>query len=100
MNNYGNLREAIEALQKQGYKLNFKYKKGFVYEPDTNKNYSPVDLQINEFHRFEGESNPADMSILYAIETKDGKKGIIAVPYGAYGDGELSEFLRKVQIIN
>jgi hypothetical protein len=43
----------------------------------TQKTFQPADFEILHFYRFEGESNPADNAILYAIKTIDGEKGTI-----------------------
>jgi hypothetical protein len=48
--------------------------------------YQPEQLQIVDFYRFEGITDPADMSVLYVIKTNDGIKGTLVDAYGAYAD--------------
>ncbi len=61
------------------------------------KSYAPDEVTIVDFYRFEGESNPDDMSILYAIEANDGVRGTISSAYGVYADSDTDEFLKKVE---
>jgi len=64
---------------------------------DSNKSYAPDEVTIVDFYRFEGESNPDDMSILYAIEANDGVRGTISSAYGTYGDADANEFMLQVE---
>ena len=38
------------------------------------------------------------MSILYAIETSDGRKGVLIDAYGLYADDDTSAFMQEVEI--
>jgi len=89
--------EQLAALEKTGYKTQFKFEDGVLKDRGSQKNYQAQELVINEEFRFEGESNPSDMSILYAIETKDGTKGTIVDAYGTYSDNLLGEFMARVK---
>lgn len=91
------LSEKMNELEKKGYDTQFKFEEGVLKDRSSHKNYQPQELSIDEEFRFEGESNPGDMSILYAIETKDGTKGTVADAYGTYSDNELGEFMAKVK---
>ncbi|HLP10529.1 MAG TPA: hypothetical protein VK177_01285 [Flavobacteriales bacterium] len=86
-------------LQKEGYKENFVARDRGLEAPSTNKVYTPADVKINNFFRFEGESDPADNSILYAIETTDGLKGMLIDAYGAYANPKVSKFITEVEDI-
>jgi len=65
---------------------------------ETGGVYSPSEMTIVEYHRFEGMSNPSDMSIVFAVESEDGRKGTIVSTYGAYANMKLVEFMDKVKI--
>ena len=93
---YNNLVEATNELSKKGFATNFKMKDGKLTSLSDQTTYQPTDLIIEEHHRFEGMTNPADMSILYVVSTQDGKKGIIIDTYGADANGELSRFMKGV----
>ncbi|MDB5236854.1 MAG: hypothetical protein JWR44_3847 [Hymenobacter sp.] len=64
---------------------------------DSTKSYGPEDVTIVDFYRFEGESNPDDASILYAIEANDGIRGTISSAYNVYADSDTLEFFTKVE---
>ena len=59
---------------------------------------APDEVVAVNFFRFEGPSNPDDMSILYAIETTDGRKGTLVDAYGIYADEKTGEFFQSVEI--
>ena len=94
------LSEVIEAVKKDGYTKNFMANEEGLVNLDTNTTYAPHDVKISNFYRFEGESDPGDSSILYAIETKDGEKGILTDSYGAYSDTNVTDFIKEVEEIS
>ena len=91
------LSECIERLSKEGFSENFMVKESLLFAPEANKYYAPVEVKIVNFYRFEGTSDPGDSSILYAIETVDGVKGILTDAYGAYSDGITTNFIMEVE---
>ena len=93
------LTQVMESLHRRGYTCDF-YMKGedFVCG-DTGGTYQPEDLVIVQTYRFEGESDPGDMSIMYAIEANDGKKGLAVDAYGANASPEMNEFITQVKIM-
>jgi hypothetical protein len=86
-------------LSADGFTQDFNVVDGRLHTIGSNsdKTYAPEEVTIVDFYRFEGESNPDDMSILYAIETKDGVRGTISSAYGTYADSDALEFLTKVE---
>lgn len=58
--------------------------------------YTPQDVTIMKEHRYEGMSNPSDMSLLYVIETSDGSQGTVLASYGANGNGSFHQFMANV----
>ena len=90
----------LEVLEGTGYTTQFKATPKGLVSMVTRKTYHPDDIEINHFYRFEGESNPDDSSIIYAIETKDGEKGTLIDSYGAYTDPEIANFIKKVKFIH
>jgi len=95
------LSEVINILRVKGFNEDFEItEKGFIAQ-ESGKTYRPDNLTIKRTYRFEGESDPDDMSILYAIETDKGEKGIFIDAYGTYANNEcenIAEFLKKVKI--
>tara|TARA_R110000796_G_scaffold37722_4_gene95235 strand:- start:136148 stop:136462 length:315 start_codon:yes stop_codon:yes gene_type:complete len=86
----------INKYQKLGYTANYQLKNDTLVDMETKKSYSPNKIYITKEFRFEGMSNPSDMSILYIIETKDGSKGTVLANYSPSSDIELAEFFSKI----
>jgi hypothetical protein len=61
--------------------------------------YKPEEVKVLNYYRFEGISDPADNSILYAIETSDGGRGTLVDAYGPYADTKIAEFMHQVEEI-
>jgi hypothetical protein len=67
----------------------------------TGRFYQPQDLKIIKTYRFEGESDPADSSILYVMEGNDGTIGYSVDSYGAFSnhdDVDYDGFIVKVPV--
>jgi len=88
----------INKLTVDGYVDQFRIEKGKLVSMDDKKSFKAKDIKAANFYRFEGISNPDDMAILYAIETKDGHKGTLVDAYGRYADQEVSKFMQEVEI--
>lgn len=95
--NYKTLIEAVDSLQKRGYIYNFHYKDSSLQCGEMEEKLAAKDLIIAEYYRFEGMTDPEDSSIVYAIESKFGHKGIVIDAYGAYSDENITEFLKNVK---
>lgn len=87
----------MEDLRKQGFNEEFQISEEGLKSLTTNKIYHPEEIHIKNFFRYEGDTNPEDMSILYAIETQDGLKGTIIDAFGMYSDDELGSFMKQVE---
>lgn len=64
-----------------------------------NQIYDPEDLTIIKTYRFEGDSDPADNSVLYILEDKDHQIGYILDAYGMYSSQDVAgfnDFLKKI----
>jgi hypothetical protein len=66
---------------------------------ETRKTFLPEDVVIREYRRFEGVSDPDDMSIVYAIESGSGVRGTLVDAYGVYADPAVGAFLSTVPIV-
>jgi len=88
--------DLIKKYQEKGYSSNFKCEGGLLMELETKKKYQPKQITIEREHRFEGLSNPSDMSILYVIKTDDGLKGMVTANYGANSDTDIDEFFKNI----
>ncbi len=93
------LMECMEILRTRGYTHNFVVKEDATILDDDKKQYGPEDVIIRNFYRFEGESDPADNAILYAIVTSGGAKGIITDSYGPTSNTHITNFISGVEEI-
>jgi hypothetical protein len=87
-----------DKLETYGYTEQFRVEKGKLVGINSKKVYKPKDVKAVNFYRFEGISDPDDMSILYAIETCDGCKGTLTDAYGRYSDEATGEFMKQVEV--
>jgi len=94
------LSEAINHAVSEGFTEDFELSSGVLTTTDHKGRYTPNDITIANFYRFEGYTDPQDNSILYLIETSDGKKGTLVDAYGAYSDAKLSAFIKTVEDIH
>ena len=92
MKNYRTLSEATNDLKKRGYSEDLNLKATCVECPSHNLQLYPEDFKIDAFYRFEGMSNPSDSSIVYAISSKSGMKGVLVDAYGVYSES-LNDFM-------
>lgn len=92
------MEKCMTKLESEGYTDQYKVEKGKLFDLTNNKKYKAKDVKAVNFYRFEGISDPEDMSILYAIETSDGRKGTLVDAYGHYSDDEMGEFINQIEI--
>jgi hypothetical protein len=93
------MQKCLDKLEEQGYTDQFKVEKKYLQSlTDAKKKYKAKEINAVNFFRFEGDSDPDDMSILYAIETTDGRKGTLIDAYGNYSDDETGAFMQDVDI--
>ena len=97
--NYKNLLEAVNGLRSRGYTYDFNYENACLYCSKISERYGAKDLKITEYYRFEGMSDPEDNSVIYAIESKDGVKGIMIDAYGAYADEHKNAFIADIEVV-
>ena len=98
--NMTTLSECVTNALESGYAENFTVGSKGLITADGKLIYQPQDITISNFYRFEGYTNPDDNSILYLVETNDGRKGTLIDAYGVYADAEFSNFIRQVDEIH
>lgn len=99
MYRYDTLSEAVNDLRARGYNLDFNIIFDKIHCADNGLCLNPAEFEITEFHRFEGNTDPSDEEIVYAVESKDGKiKGIITAAYGTYSEEIAEELLEKLKM--
>jgi hypothetical protein len=95
-NNTKNEREYINKYQDKGYTSNYRIQDDQLTNVETKQTYKADDVRIVAEHRFEGMSNPSDMSILYVIEVLDGSKGTVLANYSPASDTAMAEFFNEI----
>jgi hypothetical protein len=97
MENYETLTEAIEGLRKQGYVEDFNLKQNCIECRNGEYKIFHNEFQIDKYFRFEGQTDPADESILYAISSdKYQLKGVLVNGYGISSESITNEMLNKL----
>jgi hypothetical protein len=94
------LAAVMNKMIKKGYTDILKVTNQGLCSRDRDKTYPATEVKIINFYRFEGESDPADNSILYVIETDDGAKGTLVDAYGPYADEKVTKFITEVEEIH
>jgi hypothetical protein len=92
---YDSASKAIDALNKQGYTVDFNLPENELV--GLNAKYNIADFKINDIYRYEGNSDPADEATVYAIESKSGVKGIFVTGYGISEDTHTSLMLEQLK---
>ncbi len=99
MPSYDTLVEALNGLKARGFTTDFNIRFNTIQCNSTGKTLSTSEFEIVEHHRFEGDSNPSDESVVYAIASKDGSlKGVLVSAYGAYSESMGEELIKKLSI--
>lgn len=91
------LASCTNKLVLDGYTEDFKVIEKGLQSVNTEKIYEPSEIKITNFYRFEGASDPADNSIVYAVEAEDGVKGTLIDAYGPYADPLVGKFVEQVE---
>ena len=92
---YDTVSQAVNGLKERGFTIDFNLQANCI-ECEGQK-FHPEDFEIKEFYRFEGESDPADESIVYAIESRNGMKGVLVNAFGVYSESLSDEMVRKLK---
>lgn len=90
--------EIIDMLKEQHYIHNLSIKGDKIVSDTGDLQFDPADLIIECTYRYEGESDPSDSAIVYAITAKNGMKGVLVDSYGAYADPELAKVIGDIPL--
>jgi len=97
MDSYDTLSQAVADLNLRGYTLDFNLQRNSVYCKDLDRSFPPEDFNIIAFYRFEGNTDPSDEAIIYALETTSGHQGILVDGYGVYAEPMTAEMVQKLK---
>ena len=96
MYTYDTVSAAVNGLKQRGFTLDFNLQENFIVCHEDK--FNPEDFEIVEVYRFEGDSDPADEAIVYAIQSANGRKGVLVNGYGISADAMSAEMARKLSM--
>ena len=95
---YTTTADAMNGLKRRGFTADFEPLGKTLHVMGSERTFQPDELTIVEHHRFEGSSDPEEMAVVYAIEARDGTRGVLIDAYGVYANPDLSAFLKDVRM--
>jgi hypothetical protein len=99
MYSYETVTAATEGLRKRGFDLDFNIAFDQITCQQNGACLNPDQFEIVEHYRFEGNSDPADAAIVFAIESKSGDlKGLLIDGYGPSAAAASGEMIRKLSV--
>jgi hypothetical protein len=93
---YSTVSEATSKLREEGYTVDFNLEENCIV--CSNGKFETDEFEIVKVFRYEGNTDPADEAAVYAIESKNGLKGILVTGYGIYSDPMSTTLLQKLPI--
>ena len=97
--NFDTLSEAVNALTKAGYEEQFKAEENRIIGLNSKKEYKPDELKIYKVFRFDGMTNPADESEVFALKANDGTKGTLVMSYSSEND-QNADLIKKLEFLD
>jgi hypothetical protein len=93
--------QVLNLLPEKGYGKELQISADGASFDGSDTVYQPDQLKIVKVYRFEGESDPSDMAVIYLIHSDGDEKGFILNAYGTYSDQDnphYDEFIKGVPI--
>jgi hypothetical protein len=88
----------MHELDCRGFVEHFVLANGRLLGLRSGKKFGPDEIKVSEVYRFEGVSDPGDMAVLYALETRSGLLGTLADAFGVYADPGVGAFMKEVAL--
>lgn len=99
MYSYETVSESLTDLKKRGFATDFNLAFDNVKCAESGVCLSPSQFEIVEFYRFEGNTDPGDEAVVYAIASKDNSmKGVLVSAYGMYSEQVSNEMIKKLSM--
>ncbi len=97
MKAFDTVTEAVNDLQRRGYDHDFRINRDCLFCDEKDTQLIPEEFEVDEVYRFEGESDPGDENVVYAISSSLKKlKGILVTAFGTYAEEISGDLLRKL----
>jgi len=92
------LQEAIDRLEHSGFPDSFQAVRGGMRALEAKQVVACEHLIVEEIVRFEGESDPGDSAVLFALRSRDGKiAGTFVAGYGPATDPEAARAMQALE---
>ena len=98
MYTYDTVTQAVQGLKQRGYSIDFNIEDNCIVCHQTPLRLKPDEFEIAEVHRYEGNSDPGDEAVVYAIESKHGQKGILVNGFGVSTDAASDEIISRLNV--
>ncbi len=96
---YDTVTAALADLKERGYTLDFNINMDEIVCHTDGTSLRADEFEIVEVHRFEGDSNPDDEEVVYAVSSLDGAcKGVLVSAFGIYSEDTSAELIRKLAV--
>jgi hypothetical protein len=95
---YETVTDALQGLKQRGFSIDFNLEQDRITCPVPLVSLRPAEFEITEVYRFEGNSDPADEAVVYAIESKAGHKGVLVNGFGPSADEVGEEMIEKLKV--
>lgn len=90
--------ETLIGLRDLGHEVDLRIDEdGYLRVASGPERFTPKDLSLAWTQRFEGQSNPDDLSILYGLQFPNDKIGVLVDGYGPASDARVTEFIKAVK---
>ncbi|WP_159021549.1 hypothetical protein [Formosa sp. L2A11] len=90
----------IKQYQEKGYCASYQVRDGLLVDLDTKETFNADHVKVVAEHRYEGMSNPSDMSILYVLETPTASKGTFLTGFGPSANLDDAAFFKGIPDAN
>lgn len=94
---YSSIQKLVDELEEKGYKEKFEVISSDEMKDSKGNTYSAEDLVINETHRLTQKKTEIEKTVVYALVSKSGVKGVVVDHYGEDSDDTINEFLMNVE---
>jgi hypothetical protein len=99
MKDESTLSGTMSRLRSEGYTEDFNLRENCIECREGHYKMAPSEFKIDSFYRFEGETDPSDEAILYAISSdKFRLKGLLVNGYGLSSDPLTDDMIQKLKV--
>ncbi|MFD2163295.1 phosphoribosylpyrophosphate synthetase [Paradesertivirga mongoliensis] len=89
--------EVLNKLKEEGYTVDFNLNENCLVSTENSLQIHPEEFVVDKHYRFEGQTDPGDEAIVYAISsTKHNVKGTLVNGYGVSSDAMTHEMVNAL----